>query len=223
VLSPWWLLVPVAAFIAIAAYHSRILRRRDLAQRAVAFYQNGLARIEDRWTGIGETGDRFADPHHVYADDLDLFGDSSLFQLLSVARTRIGEDMLARWLLAPSPLDAIRERHASVSDLRDQLDFREDLAVIGEDAGVGIHPDALLKWAEAPNQMEPHWIQTLAPVLAALAAFGAFVWGYWDMATPLIVVVIVEAILTYRLKHPLEEVLHGTEHAVRYLDLQRGI
>src|SRR6266478_3547640 len=219
VISPWWLLVPVAAFVAIAAYHSRILRRRDLAERAVAFYQNGLARIEDRWAGSGATGERFADPHHVYADDLDLFGKGSLFQLLSVARTRIGEEMLSRWLLAPSPLHAVRCRHASVSDLRDQLDFREDLGVLGEDAGVGVHPDALLEWAEAPNHMEPRWIETLAPVLAALAALGAFVWGYRDMATPLIVVVILQAILTYLLKRPLEQVLHGTEHAFRNLDL----
>jgi hypothetical protein len=222
-ISPWWLLLPIAAFIGIAAYHSRILRRRDLAQRAVTFYQNGLARIEDRWTGIGETGQRFAAPHHVYADDLDLFGPGSLFELLSAARTRIGEDRLARWLLAPAALDAICERNASVTELRDQLDFREDLAVLGEDAGVGVHPDALLKWAEAPNHLEPRWLPPVAFVLALLAALGTFVWAYWDMATPLLVMVIIEAILIYCLKHPLEALLHGTEHAFRNLDLLSGI
>ena len=39
--------------------------------------------------------------------------------------------------------------------------------------------------------------------------------GYWGVATLLIVVVIVQAVLTYLLKKPLEEVLHGTEHAFR--------
>src|SRR6185437_7140667 len=90
--SAWWLAAPVVAFIAIAAYHARVLRDRDLAQRAVNFYKNGIARMEDRWTGIGETGARFDDPHHVYASDLDLFGEGSLFQLVSTARTRIGEE-----------------------------------------------------------------------------------------------------------------------------------
>ena len=162
-LSPWWLAVPVAAFVGIAAYHSRILRARELAERAAAFYERGLARVEDRWAGSGETGDRFDDPHHVYAADLDLFGKGSLFQLLSTARTRMGEDTLAQWLLSPATLEQIRERHAAVSELRDQLDLREDLAVLGEDVGVGVHPEELLKWAESPNQMKPLWIRWLAP------------------------------------------------------------
>jgi len=221
--SPWWLAAPVAAFACIAAYHSRILRARELAQRAAAFYEKGLARVEDRWAGLGETGERFDDPHHVYAADLDLFGKGSLFQLLSTARTRMGEDTLARWLLSPSRVEQIRERHAAVSELRDQLNLREDLAVLGEDVGVGVHPDVLLKWAESLNLMKPLWIRWLSPVLAALAVAAAVVWAVWGMATPLALIVVIEAVLTYWLKKPLEEVLHGTEHAFRDLELLSGV
>ncbi len=222
-LSPWWLAAPVAAFVSVAAYHSRILRARELAERAAAFYERGLARVEDRWAGSGETGDRFDDPHHVYAADLDLFGKGSLFQLLSTARTRMGEDTLAQWLLSPSTVEQIGGRHAAVSELRDQLDLREDLAVLGEDVGVGVHPEALLKWAESPNQMKPLWIRWLAPVLAALAVAAVVVWAVWGMATPLVLTVVIEAVLTYWLKKPLEEILHGTEHAFRDLDLLSGV
>ena len=222
-LSAWWLAAPVAAFAGIAAYHSRILRARELAERAAAFYEKALARLEDRWAGSGETGERFDDPHHVYAGDLDLFGKGSLFQLLSTARTRMGEDTLAQWLLSPAAVEQIRERHAAVDELRAQLDLREDLAVLGEDVGVGVHPEALLKWAESPNQMRPLWIRWLAPVLAALAVSNAVVWALWGMATPLVLVVVIEAVITYRLKKPLEEVLHGTEHAFRDLDLLSGV
>jgi hypothetical protein len=221
--SAWWLAAPVAAFVGIAAYHSRILRARELAERAASFYEKALARVEDRWAGSGETGERFDDPHHVYSGDLDLFGKGSLFQLLSTARTRMGEDTLARWLLSPAAAEQIRKRHAAVDELRAQLDLREDLAVLGEDVGVGVHPDALLKWAESPNQMRPLWIRWLAPVLAALAVSGTVVWALWGMATPLVLVVVIEAVLTYRLKKPLEEVLHGTEHAFRDLDLLSGV
>jgi hypothetical protein len=132
-LSFWWITAPVAVFVGVAAYHSRILRARELAERAAAFYERGLTRVEDRWAGLGETGERFDDPHHVYAADLDLFGQGSLFQLLSTARTRMGEDTLAQWLLSPTTVEKVRERHAAVDELRDQLDLREDLAVLGED------------------------------------------------------------------------------------------
>ena len=221
--SSWWLTTPVAAFVGVAAYHSRTLRARELAQRAVAFYERALGRVEDRWAGLGETGDRFNDAHHVYAADLDLFGKGSLFQLLSTARTRMGEDTLARWLLFPATVEQIRERHAAAGELRDQLDLREDLAVLGEDVGVGVHPDALVKWAESANQIRPLWIRWLAPLLAVLAVSTAIVWAYWDIATPLVVIVVIEAVVTYRLRKPLEEVLHGTEQAFRDLDLLSGV
>src|SRR5215469_12625108 len=221
--SPWWILFPVGAFVAVAAYHSRILRARDLVQRAVAFYKSGIARIENRWPGTGQSGERFSDPHHVYAADLDLFGRGSLFELLSTARTRMGEETLANWLLVPAAINEIAERHPAIHELRDQLDLREDVAVLGQDAGVGVNPEALLRWAEAPSRMEPGWAGQLSLVLCILAIVGAVVWGYWGIATPLIAIVLVESILRYRLKSQIEEVLHSSEHVFRDLSLLSGL
>ena len=135
----------------------------------------------------------------------------------------MGEDTLAQWLLSPSAVEQVRERHAAVDELRDQLDLREDLAVLGEDVGVGVHPDALLEWAESPNQMKPLWLRWLSPFLAALAVAGAVVWAVWGIAALLVLIVAIEAVFTYRLKKPLEEVLHGTEHAFHDLDLLSGV
>jgi hypothetical protein len=222
-LSPWWLTAPVVAFAGIAVWHSRVLRARELAERAVAFYERGLARMEDRWEGSGETGERFDDGHHVYACDLDLLGQGSLFQLLSTARTRMGEDTLAQWLLSPSSVESIHERHAAVNELRNQVDLREDLAVLGGDVGVGVNPKELLHWAESSNQMRPSWMRWLAPVLVLLAVSAAGAWILRGTVTPLIVVVVIEAAITYSLKNRMEQVLHGTEHAFRDLGLLSGV
>jgi hypothetical protein len=221
--SPSWIVLPVAVFVLILAYHSRVLRARDLAQRAVSFYRNGLARIEDRWPGTGQTGERFNDPHHVYAADLDLFGRGGLFELLSTTRTRMGEDMLAKWLLSPSTVAQIEERHTAVDELRDQLDLREDFAILGEDASVGVFPEALLNWAEAPNRMKPEWLQWLAPMLGIAAITGAVIWWELGTATPFLLIILTEAILGYRLRKPREEILHGSEKAFHDLELLSGI
>ncbi len=222
-LSPYWLVLPAALFVGIMNYHSRVLRARDLAGRAADFYKRGLARIEDRWAEMGETGELFNDPHHVYAADLDLFGKGGLFQMLSTARTRMGEKTLASWLLAPTAVETIRERHAAVAELREQLDLREDLAVLGEDADAGVHPDALQKWAEAANRMKPKSLRWLARLLACAALVSVAVWAYWGLVTPLIVVVAIEALNTFRLRNRLEEVFHGTEEAFRHLDLLSAV
>jgi len=223
VLSGWLLLLPVAGFIALAAYHSRILRARTLAERAVTVYRNGLARIEDRWAGIGQTGERFLDPHHIYAADLDLFGRGGLFELLSSARTRIGEDTLAKWLLAPSPAGEVGERHAGVSELRDRLDLREDVAVLGEDARVGVHAEHLILWAESRNRLPERWLFAVAAAIAVCAVLSAGVWAIWDRVLPFLIVVAVGAAITYWFRKPIEEVLHGAEHAFEDLDLLSAV
>jgi DNA mismatch repair ATPase MutS len=215
----WWLLAPLVVFIGVAAYHTKVLRALACAQRAVAYYRNGLARIEDKWAGRSETGERFLDPHHIYAADLDLFGKSSLFELLSTGRTRIGEETLAAWLLAPSALEVIRDRHAAISELRRLLDLREDLAVAGEDARVGVKPAELIKWAESSPQLQSAWLRVIAPALALLAGASVLVWIAWDTYLPLLIVVTVEAGIVYFVRRRLDEILHKAEHVFENLGL----
>jgi MutS domain V len=222
-LSVWWIAAPIVAFGGIAVWHSRVLRARDLAQRAVSFYERGLARVHDRWAGTGETGERFADAHHVYSGDLDLFGNASLFQLMSVARTRMGEETLAGWLLAPASVDDIRDRQLKVSELREEIDLREDLAVLGDDAKVGVHPNELVTWAESSERMNHEWMAWLAPSLGVMAIAAAIVWAVKGIVTPFVIVVVAEAILTYWVRKKLDDTLHGTEHAFRDLDLLSGL
>jgi hypothetical protein len=214
-----WLLLALPLFLIIAIFHAKVLHKRSCAERAVEFYRNGLARIEDRWSGIGQTGERIDIHSSLYASDLDLFGQASLFQLLSLARTRMGEDTLASWLLSPSPVTEIIERHAAIAELRSSLDLREDIAVLGEDLKVGIHPDALMQWAEAPNQLTLPWLRWLSLLLAIAAVATAIVWAEIGTKTPFFTVVIVETIITSSLRKRTAAVLQATAHALEDLQL----
>ena len=131
--------------------------------------------------------------------------------------------LFAGWLLSPSAVDQIVERHAAIRELRDQLDLREDLAIFGEDASVGVFPQALVRWAEAPNQMKPEWIRWVAAILSVSAVVGTVMWGVVGTATPFIVIVLIEALLAYRLRKPLDELLQGSEQALRDLHLLSGM
>jgi DNA mismatch repair ATPase MutS len=217
--SAWWLLLALLLFLVIAILHANVLRKRSCAERAVNFYRNGLARIEDRWIGTGQTGTRIDLHSSLYATDLDLFGPGSLFELLSLARTRMGEDTLANWLLSPSPVAEITQRHAAIAELRNRLDLREDIAILGEDLKVGIHPDALIVWAEAPNQLPHTWLRWLSLLLAIAAVAAAIVWAELGTRAPFFAILIVETILTASLRKPAAAVLRATEHALEDLQL----
>ncbi len=193
-LSPWWLLAPAAVLLILALTHERLLRRRRSAERAVAFYERGLARLDDRWAGNGETGEQFNDPAHPYAEDLDLFGSGSLFELLSTARLRAGEETLARYLLEPAQPDVIRNRHASVAELRPGVDLREDFALLGEDLRSTINPRALATWAEEQPVLNSKSARTTAAVLSVLAVASVVFWAAAGKVEPFLAVGFVEAL-----------------------------
>ena len=69
--SPGWhgglLVLPVAAFLVLVVVHERVIKRRDRALRAEAFYERGLDRLGDRWHGKGNRGQRYVDTDHPYA------------------------------------------------------------------------------------------------------------------------------------------------------------
>jgi hypothetical protein len=187
--SPGWLLVPLAAFVWLARNHARVLRAREFADRGVGFYERGLARLEDRWVGTGEPGDRFRDDRHVYANDLDLFGCGSLFELLSLARTGAGEARLAAWLTSPANPSEIQARQHAVEELASGLDLREQLALSGVDVRSSVQTDRLLDWAEAPMPQRRIlggliWCSTGAVLLAALYLVVTSVW--WPLSAVMV-------------------------------------
>ncbi len=217
--SPYWLLLPVIAFFALLVIHDRVIAARQAAERAARFYQRGLARLEDRWSGSGDTGEQFRVPDHVYADDLDLFGKGSLFQLLCSARTPIGGQTLARWLLAPAAVDEITARQQSIDELRSRLDLREDLAIIGNDLHSPRQPEWLVEWAESTPVLKHRIVRVLAAMLA-LAAVAALVYaalrGDW---IPLLVVVGIAALVSSRLGNRVHSLLDGISAAADELAL----
>lgn len=184
--NPIWLLAPVAAFIALAIYHDAILRRRQDAQRAVDFYQHGLDRLDGTWAGRGEAGERFLAPDHPYAADLDVFGRGSLFELICRARTRSGEETLAGWLMKSADLAEIRRRQLAIDELKNGMDLREDLAVLGETVRTGVHAEPLARWSEAPALLDFTAARMVAVVLALVSLATIVYWAVTGVRTPFI-------------------------------------
>ena len=167
-----WAALPGAAFVALVVAHERLLRKMERRKRAARFYKRGIERLDGAWAGGGEGGARYLDPAHPYARDL--VGKGSLFELLCAARTHIGEDTLARWLLSPAAPDAVRARQEAVEELRPLLDLREELAILAEEARTGVDPVSLAAWGEAPPLLAARgragvWALTVAGVAGAAA------------------------------------------------------
>jgi hypothetical protein len=206
-LSVWWLVFPAVVFIALGRVQSRITEARLRCERGAKLYEHGLARLDDRWIGAGVTGERFSEPAHPYADDLDLFGRGSLFELLSTARTHVGEETLADWLKAPASLDVVRERQLAVTELRPKLDLREDLSLLGEGVPSGESARGLAVWANGPYWNISPWIRPTAIAISVLTALTLILWFMGYSAIPFVAVLIIRQVFLYRLRKPAHRVI----------------
>jgi hypothetical protein len=215
----WWLALPAVSFLLLVVRHERIIRARDAAARAIDFYNRGLARIEDRWAGGGEQGQRFSDPDHLYANDLDLFGPASLFELICSARTRAGEETLAAWLLAPADIAESTARQEAIAELTPRLDLREALWLAGTEVRAGVHTETLTAWAEAAPTLGNAWLRPMAIALTLAAITTAAIWIATGNSAPFVFVILLEIAFSLPLRQRIMKALHGADGAARDLDI----
>jgi len=219
----WLLLLPAGLFVYLAIAHEGRLQRLRDRRRSIEFYERGIARINDKWAGTGETGDRFLDPAHPYARDLDLFGTASLFQLLCTARTRVGEETLAHWLLNAAPADEIIARHGAVADLGPRLELRERLFCLGETVRAGVRPDVLACWGERKPIFNSRAIRITTTVLSLLWVASVVAWGVWGLPAVALAVSTLNLAWAHRIHARWDEAADKIEEATHNLDVLAGV
>ena len=178
-------LASFATFMALVVWHGRIIAEEDLARRFARVNRDALARNTGRFAELAETGARFIDGAHPYTSDLDVFGQSSLFQRVSVAHTRVGQEKLAAFFSQPSPIPTVRDRQVAVRALAPLLDLRQRIEALA----LGIvdptskrkeppNPEPLLRWAEEKPVLE-HWLHVVwaARILPVFTVGGMVLWS----------------------------------------------
>jgi hypothetical protein len=223
-----WSFVPLILFGLVAGYHGRRLDDLRRARSAVAFYERGFARLAHAWIGRGEQGEAFRQPDHLYADDLDVFGRGSLFELLATTRTRAGQATLARWLLEPADPDEIRARQAAVRELAARIDLREAMAVLGDDPSVGVDAGSLRAWATAPIRLRGTGLRllpaalvgTLVVLVTTIAVTGSLSLLQLRM---MVVLVLVNGAVGLWLRPRVTSVLGGLDEPTRDLELLSAV
>jgi MutS domain V len=210
----WAPLVALPFAVVMVSSMGRIQRRRTELRRLREFYQAALARLEDKWRGRGFAGEEFREEDHPFADDLDLFGEGSLFELLAVTRTGIGRATLADWMKAPAARGEVLARQEAVAELRDHLQLREAVQLAGAHSFSPCEKAIFSQWLESPPLPFPAWFRFAAGVLplvwsgAAIAFALGFVSKGMGVAAALAALA-AEGALAWRCRRSVRTVLGG--------------
>lgn len=205
------LVLGFAAFLVLVFVHARLIDAQDLAERWVDVNRAALARAAHDFAAIPDLGEGLAPSGHMFAGDLDLFGRASLFQRLSVARTRFGRERLAEILLEPAALDQARLRQHAVEQLASDLELCQRfeahaLGVAGQKRGPGgrvrsaVNPEPLLKWAESTPSLVNDPLSRFGSLLLPPLTIGALVayFGFGAPGWPALVGLVAQALLLVR-------------------------
>ncbi len=219
-ISVWWVALPLVVFLVLAMIHEGVERKRDRAARAVAHYEKALGRLSGSWMGAGNLGEEYQPPSHIYADDLDLFGRGSLFELLDTARTRGGERKLAEWLLAPGSVEDVLARQDAVEELKPYLNLREEIALLGTDTRMALDRRVMAEWGAMPAARifnGAAWV-ALMLALAFVVTFLLFLAQKLSL-WPVLLVVLLETIFSFAIRDAVNRVVAGVAAAASDLAL----
>ena len=168
----WWHLPPVAmggvaglvvAFVVLVVVHARVFDARDRARASLRFHERGLARLDGTWRAFPGTGADYASVNHPFADNLDIFGPASVFQLVDATETPFGAtrspacSRSGRCLTGARPPSrgrrTSREQEA-VRELAACVAWREQLSVEGAVLRAEAPEScAVLRWAEGASPL----------------------------------------------------------------------
>lgn len=222
-ISGLWVLAPLLGIVIFTIVHDRVLEKRERSSRTGAYYERALARLDDRWIGTGETGERFQNDSHPYSRDLDLFGKGSLFELLCTARTRVGQETLAGWLCAAAPPAKVRERNAAVDELRGLLNLREDLAVLAEEARALTPAESLAAWGEGAPLFTSTFLRIFCPILAGLWLASLVAWWGFGLGYLAVLATSINISVYFRYRRRVEQSVTAIGDAARDLRLLAGV
>ncbi len=170
----------VLVFAATVLAHSQVVRRRRHLESSRDYFQRAIDRIQGAWSGRGDSGSDLAPTEHIYAADLDILGEGSVFELVSQAQTGIGRQTIMDWLLEPGSLEEAKQRQELVRELADQIELRESLVASAGDKRERIAPRGLIQWVKQPAYLDTKRDYLLFSALFALSVSGLVAWALVD-------------------------------------------
>ena len=148
------LIIFFAIFIYLVVSHKRIRGRMKYTKLLTNINNDSLKRIKGEWDSFKDDGEDFRNNNHNYSEDLDIFGNKSLFQWINTAKTYTGRQNLSKLLteLVGNKKD-ILERQAAVDELSSMLKWRQRFLAEGMIASDKIHdPKDLIAWSKEDNE-----------------------------------------------------------------------
>ncbi len=127
------ILVTLFSFLLLVKKFGDYSDKITITVNLIRINNNEINALEGDYSAF-DGGKNRIDPKHDFSDDIDLFGDDSLFRYLNRTVTGPGRSLLAGWLSDPYSLrELVPERQKAVGELAGKLAWRQQFMANGLD------------------------------------------------------------------------------------------
>lgn len=121
----------ITVFSMIVFLHSKSHKQKSFYKILLQINKSELKALKGNVEDF-EDGAEFNTPDHPYSDDLDIFGQHSLFQAINRCSSEIGKNKLAQWFLnITKNRTIIRGRQKAIEELSGLAEWRQQFQAIG--------------------------------------------------------------------------------------------
>lgn len=168
------LVIGIAAFLFLVSRYTDIKNKRDYYKLLVEINRRELEVIEGNLNDL-DRGDEFVFEGHHYNQDIDLFGQGSLFQLLNRTGTRNGRIKLANWLNS-NDISVIENKQQAIAEIADMAEWRQHFEATARIIENEVDSDVILKWIKSYKAQIPKAFHRV-PLIFSILSFGLI--GCW--------------------------------------------
>lgn len=144
----------IILFLVLVFYHDKLYMEKKRNNMFISINEEGLKRINGEFKKFGDNGSEFLDEKHSYINDLDIFGDNSLFQFMNTTISNGGKLLLARVLKRDIKFNKheIVERQEAVQELSEKVAWRQKVIAEGRlQKSRKIDLDRFVEWGSGEN------------------------------------------------------------------------
>ncbi len=163
-------------FSGLIKVYSEHTYQRNFLKNLTVINQNEADALSGNLSAF-EAGNSYTEIHHDFSYDVDLFGNSSLFQYLNRTVTAYGRDILAGWLSDPYILsDDLIMRQEAVKELASKEVWRHGFMA----SGMNVTPEnseisGLLEWIEEITVIKSSSLRIFLIYFLPLTAIVSFI------------------------------------------------
>ena len=148
----------VAIFLVLIYYHNNILEEKRKLSILIDINTIGLKRLSGEFKEFKDNGEEYLDDNNPFTNDLDVFGNNSIFQYINSTTTKGGREELVKILKRQKSFKKreIEERQEAIKELGEKIKWRQNLIVEGTiKKSKEFNLENLIKWSKEKESSSP--------------------------------------------------------------------